>query len=91
MPGQAYPLGIAIKGAGGRKTKENRHIRSSRARRRAFWSEVEKLVKQYNRKSGKPAPVNIDDEELERRAAADPDFAELRNKVFDVRMKYLGY
>lgn len=91
MPGHAYPLGIALKGSGGRKTKENRHIRSSRSRRRAFWSEVEKLVKQFNRKTGKPAPVNIDDEELERRAAADPDFAELRDKVFAARERYLGF
>lgn len=91
MPGHAYPLGIAIKGAGGRKTKENRHIRSSRSRRRAFWSEVEKLVKQYNRKTGKPAPVKIDNKELERRAASDPDFAELRDKVFALRERYLEF
>lgn len=41
---QTYPLGIALKGAGGRKTKQDRHIRSARQRRKAYKKEQDALL-----------------------------------------------
>ncbi|WHZ35476.1 hypothetical protein [Sagittula sp. MA-2] len=91
MTGPSYPLGIALKGAGGRKTKDNRHIRSSRSKYRAFRAEVRKLVGHYQRKTGFKVSAAMTDEELDERSALDPDFAIMRDKVFAIRAKYLGY
>jgi hypothetical protein len=49
---QSYPVGLAIKNGGGRKTKQNRHIRSERAKRRAFKVQSEKLICRFERIHG---------------------------------------
>lgn len=86
-----YPLGIAIKNGGGRKTKENRHIRSERGKRRAFLSEASKIRAAYERKTGIKVPDDLTDEELDARSLRDPDFAAMRKKVYNLREYWLGY
>lgn len=88
---QSYPLNIALKNAGGRKTKANRHVRSARAKRRAFQSQAGKVVAQYQKKTGDKVPFELSDAELIEWSARDADFAKLSQRVFELRWKWLGY
>lgn len=85
---QTYPLGIALKAAGGRKTKENRHIRSARQRRKAFEIETERLMRQYEQE--KDVCLDVSPERFWEMAARDTCLAALGAQLVDLRIKYLG-
>lgn len=51
----AYPVGIAVLGQGGAKTKGNRHIPSNRQRRKAFAAKKDALLIAVRRRWGDPS------------------------------------
>lgn len=68
-----YPIGIAIQGAGGRKFKQDRHVRSARARRRAFEKRQTALIAAAWKRWG-----SVDAMPLEEQAKLDHEIARLR-------------
>ena len=78
MRQQSYPLGLAIKNGGGRKVKQDRHIRSARQRRKAFEKAKDALLTAAWKRwgHGDNVPPEVD--------------ASLRAKIARLREKYLG-
>ncbi len=86
MRQQSYPLGIAIKNGGGRKLKQDRHIRSERAKRRAFKAQSEKLIRRFERTHG----IAVDPDTFLELSEKDPLLAQLGKQLVEMRSRFLG-
>lgn len=71
----AYPIGIAVLGQKGAKTRGNRHTPSSRTRRRAFATKKDALLNSARRRWGDPS--NMPEWALDKLQA---DFEELKGE-----------
>lgn len=89
MPMPSYPIAIAIHGQGGRKTRGNTHIRTTRQRRKALISEGDKLVRKFQRAHG--IKVDVASDYFWEMCEIDPRFAELNAGLYALRKKYVGY
>lgn len=80
------PHGIAIKNARGRKTKENRHIRSGRGKRRAFKAQSERLIRQFERTHG----IAVQSDTFLELSKSNLELAKLGRQLVTLRKRILG-
>lgn len=83
---KTYPLGIALKNGGGRKVKQDRHIRSARQRRKAFKAESEKVIQKFERMHG----ISVNPEIFLELTMTNPHLAQLGRQLVMLRHKFLG-
>ncbi|MEP3441208.1 MAG: hypothetical protein ABJN72_07010 [Sulfitobacter sp.] len=78
MPTPSFPLGIALQNGSGRKARQNRHIRTSRQRRKVFDKMQNALIVAAWKRWGDPDAMPADERE------------KLHKQIACLRQEYIG-